>query len=231
VARSFQIVEYKVAEANYFLLKLEECTYEMKFFEARNYISAFLSATRSITFVLKASLHDLNGFEIWYKKHEDILKASPLARFFLESRNLSQKVGYYPITGCGSYKDDNGNEGIKYHFSDFIETKNVNIPDMDAYSACAVYFNMLLEIIYDCYQVFGFDIDPDKYYTIENLERMNLSIEDIEEQLGFPKGWTGMGGESIEDRIEAIRKTRSTQGVDHILINRLGKNRFGETFD
>jgi hypothetical protein len=231
MARSFQIVEYKVSEADFFLLKLEDCTYEMRFFEARNYLSGFLSATRSITFVLKASLHDLSGFEAWYKNHEAILKKSSLAKYFLESRNLSQKVGYYPITGCGSYKDTDGTERVRYYFSDYIETKNVAVPQTDVYIACLTYFKMLLEIVYDCYQVFGYDIDPDKYYTIENLKRLNLSIEDIEEQLGFPRGWTGMGGGSVEDRIEAIRKTRSTQGIDHVLINRLGKNRFGEKFE
>lgn len=89
---------------------------------------------------------------------------------------------------------------------------------------------MLLDIIYDCYQIFGYDIDPDRYYTIENLKRLNLSIEDFEEQLGFPRGWTSMAGGTPEQRIDAIRKSRSTQGIDHILINRLGKNRFGEEF-
>src|SRR5205823_4871979 len=133
-----------------------------------NYLSEFLSATRSITFVLKASLHDLTGFEEWYKKHESNLKSSELARYFLESRNLSQKVGFYPITGCGSYKDENGIERIKYYFSESIESKNVSVPKMEAYQACEIYFKMLLQIICDCYQVFGYDIDPDQYYTIEN---------------------------------------------------------------
>ena len=92
-------------------------------------------------------------------------------------------------------------------------------------------FLMLLEIVFDCYQVFGYDIDPDKYYTIENLSRLNLSVEDIEEKLGFPRGWTGVGGGTDEERIEAIRRGQSTPAVDHILINRLGKDRFGTHFE
>lgn len=83
MARSFQIVEYKVAEADFFLLKLEECSFKGLFFDARHYISAFLSATRSITFVLKASLHDLPGFSVWYAGHESRLRSSSIAKYFL----------------------------------------------------------------------------------------------------------------------------------------------------
>lgn len=230
MARSFQIVEYKTAESDFFLSKIEECSFGMKFFEARNYLSAFLSSTRSITFAIKASIHDLPGFDDWYASHQAKLKASPVAKYFLESRNLSQKVGFYPITGAGTYKDETGVNRTLFHFAPSIEKPNVEVPDTDVYSACLEYFTMLLEIVYDCYQVFGYDIDPDKYYTSENLNRLNISVEDIEEQLGFPRGWTAVGGGTIEERIEAIRKTRSIQGVDHILINRLGKNRFGEKF-
>lgn len=79
--------------------------------------------------------------------------------------------------------------------------------------------------------MFGFDIDPDRYYTIENMKRLNLTIEDIEEELGLPRGWTGMGGGTVEQRIEAIRRDQSTPGADAVLITRLGKNRFGEAFD
>lgn len=230
MARSFQIVEYKVAETDFFLSRIEECTYGSKFFEARNYLSAFLSASRSITFVIKASIHDLNGFDEWYLSHEAKLKASAIARYFLESRNLSQKVGFYPLTGAGSTKDENGNRRTAYYFAPSIEKPNVEVPDTDVYSACVDYFKMLLEVVYDCYQVFGYDIDPDRYYTIENLKRLNLSVEDIEEQLGFPRGWTGMAGGTMEERMNAIRQNRSSQGVDHILINRIGKDRFGNIY-
>lgn len=230
MARSFQIVEFKVGEADFFLTKLDECSYTGVFFDARHYLSAFLSSARSITFTLKASLHDLPGFVPWYSKHEASLKSSPIARYFLESRNLSQKVGFYPLGGCGSYTDENGQFRTRFYFSPYMENKNIPIPEMDVYSACLSYFTLLLEIFYDCYQVFGYNIDPDRYYTLENMVRLNISIEDIEEHVGLPRGWTGMSGGTVEQRIEAIRRNHSTPGADHVLITRLGKNRFGESF-
>jgi hypothetical protein len=231
MARSFQIVEFKIEEAGFFLVKLDECSYSGNFFEARQYLNAFLSATRSITFVLKASLHDLTGFTAWYAEHESKLRNSSIARYFLESRNLSQKVGFYPLRGCGSYIDEQGTNRTKFHFSSYFEIEKIKIPDIDVYSTCLSYFTLLLEIVYDCYQVFGFDIDPDRYYTIENMKRLNLTIEDIEEKLALPRGWTGVAGGSIEERIEVIRRDQSTSGADAVLISRLGKNRFGEVFD
>jgi hypothetical protein len=226
--RSFQIVENKVSESEFFLEKMEECTFEWSFFEIKYFISAFLSSTRSITFTMKASLHDLPGFDDWYKEQELKLRSSPLARFFLESRNLNQKVGYYPIDGCGSYVDKEGNNRIRYRFARSFEKEGIIVPELDAVEACTNYFNLLLEIVYDCYQKFGFDIDPDQYYTIENLNRLGLTVEDIEEKLGFPRGWTAYGGGSTAERVEAIRRSNSTLAVDPILIKRLGKNRFGE---
>jgi hypothetical protein len=92
------------------------------------------------------------------------------------------------------------------------------------------YFTLLLEIFYDCYQVFGYDIDPDRYYTLENIVRLNISIEDIEEHVGLPRGLTGMSGGAVEQRIEAIRRNHSTPCADNVLITRLGKNRFGKSF-
>src|SRR5580658_1529574 len=125
MARSFQIVEFKVEEADFFLVKLEECSYSGNFFEARQYLNAFLSATRSITFVLNASLHDLVGYTAWYTDHKLRLQNSPIAQYFLESRNLSQKVGFYALGGCGSYTDEQGTRRTKFHFSPYFEKENV----------------------------------------------------------------------------------------------------------
>jgi hypothetical protein len=225
MGRSFQIVEFKVAETDFFLDKLVETTYTTGFFEARNYLSAFLSASRSISFSIQASISDLDGFNEWYEGHQTKLRQSKIAKYFLEARNHSQKVGYYPLTGATRFRDNDGQLRTKYHFDrqQFDWT-----PEQDVLTACGDHFKTLLEVVFDCYQKFGLQIDPDQYFTKENLTKMNKTVEDFEEELGFPRGWTDIEGGTIDDRINAIRRESHYDGVDHILIKHLGKNRFGE---
>src|SRR5881394_41239 len=52
-----------------------------------SYLSAFLSACRTITLALQQFKH-IPRFSEWYEPHRDRLKSDPLARFFLKTRNL-----------------------------------------------------------------------------------------------------------------------------------------------
>ena len=227
MGRSFGIVECKIAEAQFFIQKLEEAAEDYHLLAARCYVSAFVSAARSITFTLKASIADIPNFKEWYDMHENSMKNNPLAKYFLFARNESQKVGYYPINGMGRFKDDDGIEKTNFYFDNYYPEQKELVPEIDAVTACKEYFKILLEVIYDCFKTFGALIDPDQYYTIENIRRLGKSVEDIEEEIGFPRGWTKMGGGTDEERIEAIRRKYSTNSVDAILIEYLGKDRFG----
>ncbi|MCQ6277585.1 hypothetical protein JMM81_22285 [Bacillus sp. V3B] len=64
----------------------------------------------------------------------------------------------------------------------------------------------MLGIIFECYEEFGAEIYPAKYYTLENLKKKGLTIEDIEESLGFDRGYTKVDGASNEERIRLIRE-------------------------
>ena len=76
--RSFELVESKLVEANFFLEKLAN----VKGFDAaRFYFSAFVSAARTVTFALQAVMKSVEGFAEWYSKEQDSLKADPTARY------------------------------------------------------------------------------------------------------------------------------------------------------
>lgn len=230
MARSFQIVEYKVAETDFFLEKIEECTDRFRLFESRNYLSAFLSSSRSITFALQASLSDLNDFKIWYERHQEKMRRNKLAKYFLEARNLSQKVGYYPITSGRVFIDDKNDRRIEYHFDRITLEVSGFVPEEDVLTSCRRYFVLLLELVFDCYQTFGTVIDPEQYFSFENIRKTGKTIEDFEEELGYPRGWTKIDGATDEERLSAIRSEIHYDGIDHILIKYLGKNRFGDSF-
>lgn len=69
-------------------------------------------------------------------------------------------------------------------------------------------------------------IDPEQYYTVENLERMGITVYDIlERDLGFPREWAG--DVSSEVILKRIRELEPKPDIDYIFIKYLGHNRFG----
>lgn len=76
----------KLLEAEHFLARMVESD-GLKFqFE----LNAFLSASRSVTFVLQKALADVPGFAVWYEQQQARMKADAAMRFFLDLRNVSQ---------------------------------------------------------------------------------------------------------------------------------------------
>lgn len=229
MGRSFGIVEQKLEEADFFLTKLEDTIRLAPFdYEPQYYLSAFSSATRSITFTIQASISDINNFETWYKLQQQKLRQNKLARYFLEARNLSQKIGYYLIGSSNSYKDENGQSQYRHYFQTFSSKQLEYVPEEDVLTCCKEYFKILLEVVLDCYKTFGSQIDPELFFTFENLKLMNKTIEDFEEQAGFPKGWTANMGLTIEQRIELIRNHHPKPKIDWLFEKYMGVNRFGE---
>ncbi len=230
MSRPFRIVEHKIAETDFFLTKLNETTYNRVPNEARNYLSAFLASSRSITFALQASLSHLSDFKTWYEIHQQNLRKNKLAKYFLEARNYSQKVGYYPLTSFRYYQDNNGKQRMEYHFDRTEEELTEFVPEEDIMTACKKYFIMLLEVVYDSYQFFSTQVDPEQFLTINNLKKTGKTIEDFEEELGFPRGCTNIGGLTDEERIKALRQKKGRflhDNNDHYFAKYLGKNRLG----
>lgn len=91
--RSFQVVENKINESDFFLEHLKSS----KGVEIIYYLSAYLSATRSITFALQVAMRGIDGFEEWYKLQQHKLKGNPIALYLLEVRNYTLHEGEYPI--------------------------------------------------------------------------------------------------------------------------------------
>src|SRR5687767_9037861 len=75
MARSFGLVEVKLTEAEYFLQRMSGAGTHSR--EARYYFSAFFFASRSVTFVLKACLNDVEGFVVSYGEALSSIKADP----------------------------------------------------------------------------------------------------------------------------------------------------------
>ena len=63
---------------------------------------------------------------------------------------------------------------------------------------------LMRELVSECRKRFATEVDPNTFYTMENLRARNLSIEDLEEMLGFPRGWTAELPE--EERLKKLKR-------------------------
>src|SRR5690606_26278484 len=196
--RSFDLVDFKVGEGEYFLKKIKK---SKDIFEVRFLFCAYTSAVRSITFCLQAVLSDVEGFKNWYSLQQENLKTNSLAKFFIEARNISQKVGVVPISS-GSYS-----KGHTKHYFDHKNSEFENLPTNDVYTACREYFISVLKVVYDCYVDFGTTIDPHQYYTKANFARLGKTIDDLDEQLIGIRGYTNFAKWPEEYRWQAHRNS------------------------
>lgn len=231
--RNFGIVEDKIKETDFFLSKLEESTRNQDvFWGARFYLSAFVSAARSITFSLQAAMKDIPDFKKWYEQHQNILKQNDLARYFVEIRNLSQKVGYYPLKGGRMFSNEENQIQVQYFFDYFLDEKIDSIvPKDDVITACKKYFVLILELISDCFKTFGYIVDTAEYF-VYCITAGGKLLDDIEEELGFPRKWTDIEGISYEERVKILRHHFEKDAtIDYVFEKYLGTNRFGDNIN
>lgn len=86
---------------------------------------------------------------------------------------------------------------------------------------------MLLEIIRDCFQRFGYVMDPVLRFN-HVISSKEKTLEDIEEELGFPRGWTNIADASQEDRVHILRQElKKNLSIDFIFYKYLGTDRLG----
>jgi hypothetical protein len=125
----------------------------------------------------------------------------------------------------------NGNERMVYFF---VGTPDIpNPPREDVYTACRNYFVSILRIILGAYRSFGSQIDDRWHYTSDSFQGLGRSIEDAEEELGFPRGWTNSAEAlSLDERWRLLRATQTVGcQVDHLFQQYLGEHFAGPDED
>jgi len=211
--RSFDLVEDKLAEAEFFLQKMASAGPNV--FEVRCYFSAFASAARSVTFTLQAVMSDVDGFVEWYAVKQEAIKRDALARFFVERRNESQKVGDTRINQGTFYYDEHGNAVARHFFAKAGPSDPFTSVEADVVTAAARYVDLLRPLVADCHERFAWDLDPDLFFTEEGLRSRGLTVEDVEEMMGLPRGWTNMIPD--DERLRLLNDATPVQGVTWII--------------
>lgn len=195
--RMFGLVDAKVQEAEYFLCRIldDDC----HFFGVQCDAVAFTSSARSITFAMQACLKGIPEFDEWYVRKQQELRADRLARFFHEFRRVSVHIGDNAVVGGAS-----GDGRQIFFFGELPELPEV--PDLDVAAACSQYFANTLHLVYECYTMFPALINAQWRFTKEHFASMGKTIEDAEEEIGLPRGWSGVSGLPEDERWRYLRK-------------------------
>jgi len=111
------LAEDKLGEAEFFLKKMKLCREGRG--EFRYYLSAFLSATRSVTWVLQKDLRTKHGeqFEKWYKEQELKMASNQTAALVKFLRNVVLKEGArLPIYTLKIQNPEQSSEYVEYKY-------------------------------------------------------------------------------------------------------------------
>lgn len=214
MSRSFGLVDSKTQEAEYFLSRILESN--NSFFGVQCDAVAFTASARSVTFAMQSSLKGIEQFDEWYEEKQEQMRADPLSKFFNNFRRISQHIGDNAVVG-GSMR----NGDFIYHFGALPELKNV--PEGDVATACKAYFISVLELVYECYITFPALINGQWRFTREYFESQGLTIEDAEEEIGLPRGWSGVSGLDEEIRWKYLRKEVDGCNLQHVFEEWLEK--------
>lgn len=193
VRRNFHLVTDKIAEADYFLVRMHETAGEPDAFRF-NY-SAFVSAARSTTFVLQNVMRDVPGFSDWYAEQQAALKGDAVARFFVEARNNVLKTGVNSLFFGGW-----GGPGIEPQIFWGLNLRHALQGAMgrcyekgensqDVRNIARTYLTTLLSVMRECFVEFRYFVDPLETYSPAGLDVNEWSLEDVEESFGYPRGY------------------------------------------
>jgi hypothetical protein len=195
--RPLDLIELKVAEADYFLNQMSQSGLDLFAFHCN--LSAFLSAARSITLTLQAVMRHVPGFNGWYESARRPLEGDVLARFFVERRNVATKTGDLGVSG-GSMRGGTKGLDIRHYFDPQLLT---SLPDeirrLDVEAMAHQYMRLLIQLVSDWERWFYDNSGPGALPTAANT-----SPEELEKALGLPVGWTDGVGLSNEERIRIL---------------------------
>lgn len=165
----------RLLEAEYFLGRFVQ-SYDDEF---RFELNAFLSAARAVTFALQAAMSEVPLFAEWYAGKQETMRADPAMRFFINLRNVSQKIGGVSYVGDG-------------HSSRFVgkpEAVPAELQGANIAKACAEHVIKLANLLRDCSSTFPFASCAAKALTEQGMSAIGYSFRDVEALAGLPDNY------------------------------------------
>lgn len=210
---SLMRVEERLLEANYFAGRLARLRGENHCYE----LNAFLSAARSVTFLIQRELSKVPGFMAWWETQRRVLGEDAAASFFLELRNFSQKQGRVSVVGSGNRRG--GRTRWTYYFAGTADPVPPELLNRDVADCCREHVAKLAALVMRCIDNFPHHCCPTLALTPEGVDALGLSLDDIDEGLGLPRGYTAVGPFSRDERIYMLQQ--QFDGLDFEVLHRL----------
>lgn len=179
-------------------------------------LNAFLSASRSVTFVLQKVLSDVPGFAGWYEQQQARMKADAAMRFFLELRNISQKQGPVSFVGGSLPGGD-----WTYRFVGRPHAVPEALTGRDVGACCAAHLTKLATLLADCARAFPFHACPGRAFTEEGMAALGYGWRDVEAALGLPPGYTDVGDFPTAEKLRIL--SREVEPLDAESIERIAQ--------
>lgn len=215
--RPIDLIERKVAETEYFLGQMGNSGFNVFAFYCN--LSAFLSSSRSVTLTLQAVMRHDPGFTEWYEMARRPLQNDPLARFFVERRNVATKTGDLGITGGSMSREADGVKMRHYFEPELVTSLPVEVRSLDVEVMARRYMRLIVRLVSEWERWFYDNAGPGAPPTAANT-----TPEALEEALGLPAGWTDGVGLSNDERIRLLLRNepppisfeelRSQYGID-----------------
>jgi hypothetical protein len=93
---------------------------------------------------------------------------------------------------------------------------------------CLEHIAKLARVMLVCTDAFPYATCPRRALTLEGIRALQLSPDDIDEILGFPRGWTDDGSpNSLQSRLRALQSC--VDGLDFDTLRRLARQRVRST--
>ncbi len=218
-------MSHEFTSLTYALLRLQEAEYFLgqlsikEGSEFQFHLNAFLSAGRSVTFVLQKSMKKVCGFKEWYGLEQARMKSDAAMAFFLELRNISQKEGPVSIVGGST------SCGWGHRFAGNSVPVPPELKGKDVILACSEHVVKLGKMLAACQAKFPYDSCPVTALCPQGMEHLGYDLHDIAYCLGLPSGYLEVAAEiPVAEKLSYL--TREFEPLDLEEIARIASGEF-----
>lgn len=205
----------RLLEAEYFLVRLAD-SYGLEF---QTLLNAFLSASRSVTFLLQASMARVPGFDEWYRARQQEMSADQAMRFFLLLRNVSQKQG--PVSYVGG-SDSRGR--MTYRFVDGQVGVPAEVKGRDIAQCGSDQLVKLARLLLAYFEAFPFHACPGRAFTEEGMAALGYTLDDAAVSLGYPQAYVAVAGIPAGEILRIL--SRDIEPLDVACLERMSQRIF-----
>ena len=213
---SLLLVEERLLEADYFV-SLMRRRHGAEFGYCLN---AFVSASRSVTFLIQEEMARVPDFDSWWSDQQQAMSRDAAMRFFLKLRNYSQKEGRISLVGIKCGKSAPGRWSHRFAGTDG------RVPPAllhrDVADCCVEHIAKLATVILACTERFPFHACPRMALSQHGLQELGLSTRDLAVLLGFDSRWMdAASGIPLEQELRILQG--HVDGLDMMKLRRLAR--------